>query len=150
VNDIPAVYLGVDVPPAIHQAWHRWEGATWRANQHRAQNQPFPPDMRFTVRPAGGICPTHRQHWIDYRNMLFDYETGNRWPGYHGSPFEYVGTDMNGLREERRVQWDRNASEQMQLIERICLSGRSPQCTPTVEIPAQRRVVDVHLPEVAA
>ncbi|MFE2164821.1 hypothetical protein ACFXB3_07075 [Streptomyces sp. NPDC059447] len=150
MNDIPAVYCGTDVPPHIHLAWHRWEGAKWRTFQHLGQNKLYPPDMRFTVRPPDGMCWTHRKHWRDYRDMLFDYETGNRWPGYHGSPFEYVGTDMNRLREERRVQWDRKASEQMQLIERICPSRRSPQCTPAEEIPTPRSVVDVHLPEVAA
>lgn len=150
MSDIPAVYCGNDVPARIHLLWHRWEGAAWRTAQHWAQNVSFPPDQRFTVRPPQGMCPTHRQHWIDYRGMEFDPVTGNAWPGCHGSPFDYVGTDMDRLREERRVGWDRKASEQMRLIERICLRGDSPQCTPAEEIPAARQVVDVHLPELVA
>ena len=150
MNDIPAVYLGVDVPPAIHATWHRWEGAKWRTFQHLGQNKPYPPDMRFTVRPAHGMCPTHRQAWLDYRNMHFDPVTGDRWPGVPGSPFTFVGADMSQLREERRVEWDEKAAAQMRLIERICMSGKSPQCTPAEEIPAPRQTVDLHLPEVAA
>ena len=150
MNDIPAIYLGVDVPPAIHTAWHRWEGAAWRTAQHWARNVSFPPDQRFTVRTTPGMCPTHRQHWIDYRGMEFDPVTGNRWPGCNGSPFEYHGHDMDRLREERRVEWDEKASAQMRLIERICLRGNSPQCTPAEEIPALRSVVDLHLPELVA
>lgn len=150
MDDIPAVYCGNDVPARIHLLWHRWEGAAWRTAQHLGQNVSFPPDQRFTVRTPHGMCPTHRQHWIDYRNMYFDPVTGNRWPGSHGSPFEYHGHDMDRLREERRVEWDRKASEQMRLIERICLRGDSPQCTPAEEIPAPRQVVDVYLPELVA
>ncbi|GAA2803403.1 hypothetical protein [Streptomyces showdoensis] len=146
MTDIPATYLGVDVPPHIRDSWHTWEGARWRTQRHWANNKPFPPDQRFTVRPPAGMCPTHRQGWLDYRNMRFNEETGDPWPGNPQSPFLFVGSDMNRLRNERRLQWDRKASEQMQLIERICLRGDSPQCTSPVEIPAPRPIVDVHLP----
>lgn len=142
----PATYLNNPIPPHIRDTWTTWDAATWRTMQHHAANQTFPPDMRFTVRPPTALCPAHRRHWIDYRNMLFNEETGDPWPGNPQSPFLYVGVDINRLREERRVQWDRKASEQMQLIERICLSGRSPQCTPAAVVPAQRQTVDVHLP----
>lgn len=128
MNIAPDTYLDVPVPDSIRAQWTRWEGATWRQNQHRAANNPLPPDQRFSIRPPDGICPAHRQHWLDYRNMHFNPETGNRWPGYDGSPFNPNGHDMGHLREERRAEWDEKASEQMQLIERICLSGRSPQC----------------------
>ncbi|MFB7605238.1 hypothetical protein [Streptomyces gardneri] len=146
MTEPPDTYLGNPVPSRIRDTWTSWEAATWRTNQQYAANQSFPPDMRFTVRPPLKLCPAHRQHWFDYRNMRFSEETGDPWPGSPQSPFLYVGTNVSRLREERRVQWDRKASEQMQLIERICLSGRSPQCTPAAEVPEQRQVVDLHLP----
>ncbi|MFE5514490.1 hypothetical protein ACFQ9J_28545 [Streptomyces sp. NPDC056529] len=146
ITDPPDTYLDTPVPTHIRDTWTTWDAATWRTSQHHAANQPYPPDMRFTVRPPAGMCPTHRQAWIDYRNMRFNEETGDPWPGNPMSPFLYVGTDVNRIREERRVQWDRKASEQMRLIERICLSGRSPQCTPAVKVPGPRPAVDVHLP----
>lgn len=148
MSDIPAIYLGVDVPAAIHATWFRWEGAVWRTARYLDTNQLYPPDQRFTVRSPEGMCEAHGEAWLGYRNMYFDPYTGNRWPGSHGSPFEYHDHDMNRLREERRVEWDRKASEQMRLIERICLRGNSPQCS--VDVRLRRRVVDLFLPELAA
>lgn len=148
MRNIPAIYLGADVPPAIHAAWFRWEGASWRTAQYLGTNKPFPPDQRFTVRFPKGICEAHGELWLGYRNMYFDPYTGNRWPGASGSPFEYHGHDMDRLREERRVEWDEKASAQMQLIERICLRGDSPQCS--ADVPLRRPVVDLYLPELAA
>ncbi|QQM45132.1 hypothetical protein [Streptomyces liliifuscus] len=133
----PATYLGAPVPADIADRWQKWEAARWRQGVWRAANRPYPPDERFNIRPPAELCPEHRRLWIAYRNMRFDEETGNRWPGYDGSPFQYQGTDMDALRNERRVEWDEKASEQMQLIERICLSGRSPQCTPSAVQPVQ-------------
>lgn len=149
-NLIPAVYLGVDVPAAIHKVWFRWEGAAWRTARYLDTNQLYPPDQRFTVRSPGGMCETHGEAWLGYRNMHFDPVTGNRWPGGHGSMFDLIGPNLDQVREERRVEWDQKASAQMRLIERICLSGTSPKCTPAETIPAPRQVVDLHLPELAA
>lgn len=153
--DAPDTFLGTRVPDDIKNQWHRWEAARWRQQQHMAGNRLYPPDERFNVRLPKGMCETHRQMWLDYRNMHFDPVTGNRWPGIPGSPFQYVGHDTNDLREQRRCEWDEKASAQMQLIEHICLAGGSPQCTPRVDadvdaMPRQRTpgraVADVALP----
>ena len=109
ITDPPDTYLGTPVPTHIRDTWTTWDAAAWRTNQHYAANQTLPPDMRFTVRTPVDICPTHRQAWIDYRNMRFNAETGDPWPGNPQSPFLYVGVDINRIREERRVQWDRKA-----------------------------------------
>lgn len=124
----PDVYLGVTVPAEIREHWTRWEGARWRQMRYRDTNRLFPPDERFNVRPPAGMCPTHRRMWIGYRDMHFNPVSGNRWPGHPGSPFTIIGRDLDRVREERRVEWDEKASEQMILAEDICLSGRSPQC----------------------
>ncbi len=123
----PETYLSVRVPEDIAKAWDRWEGAEWRRMQHYGVGQ-LPPDLRFGVRSADGMCAAHRRAWLDYRNMQFDPITGDRWPGGPGSPFVIIGPNLARVREERRVEWDEKASAQMQLIEKICLSGRSQQC----------------------
>lgn len=150
----PDTFLGTRVPEHIKQQWKRWEGATWRQLQHRNNSRMYPPDERFNVRMPQGMCEAHRQLWLDYRNMHFDPQTGDRWPGNPGSPFLYVGHDMGALLEQRRVEWDEKASEQMRFIERICLAGGSSQCTPkdesavVVALPtAGRSTAEVLLPE---
>ncbi|MGW3196754.1 hypothetical protein ACWDBD_19610 [Streptomyces sp. NPDC001118] len=125
----PDTYLGVEVPEEIKKNWFRWEGASWRRMRYLGTNNPFPPDERYTVRMPAGMCATHREHWLGYRNMDFDPVSGNRWPGGAGSPFNPIGRDLARVREERRCEWDEKASEQMRLIERICLSGNSPECS---------------------
>lgn len=127
-SGIPDTYLGAPVPDDVKKQWRQWEGAGWRQGQWRALNRLYPPDERFNVRAPKGMCPVHWQMRVDYRNMHFDPVTGDRWPGTPGSMFIVVGSDLNAVCEERRCEWDERASEQMQLIERICLSGRSPQC----------------------
>jgi hypothetical protein len=138
----PISYLGIPVPAHIAAQWKTWEAAAWRQQQYRASNRQYPPDERFNVRPPAELCPEHRRLWIGHRNLRFNEETGNRWPGYDGSPFEYHGVDMAELREQRRVEWDVKASEQMRLIESVCLSGKSPQCTPHTETGPVQRTLD--------
>lgn len=155
-RSVPERYLDVPIPAHIRDQWRSWPAAEWRKQQHRATGRSFPPDERFNVAPPEGICPVHRGLWVDYRDLYFDPVTANRWPGEHGSMFTIVGHDLDRVREERRYEWDEKASEQMRLIEQICLSGRSPQCAPdetaqVVRLPARtaRPVADVHLPEEA-
>lgn len=136
----PDKYLGQLVPDEIKERWLTWEAASWRANQHMGQGNLYPPDQRFTVRPPEKLCPIHLEIWRGYRDMRFNPYSGNRWPGHPGSPFIVVGSDMNRVREERRVEWDRKSAEQMRLTEEICLSGQSPQCGP---LPADTTPVDL-------
>jgi hypothetical protein len=128
LTDVPDRYLDVPVPDEIRAQWHSWEAAAWRRNRHMGNNELYPPDQRYTVRPPAGLCPHHRGSWLGYRTMDFDPVSGNRWPGHPGSPFIVVGQDLARVAEERRCEWDEKASAQMRLIEQICLSGRSPQC----------------------
>ena len=124
----PATYLNVAVPPEIAEQWDRWEGADWRRMRHMDANNMFPPDMRFGVRSPKGMCPVHLEIRRGYRDMHFDPVSGNRWPGHPGSFLDPIEADLDRVREHRRCEWDRKASEQMKLTEEICLSGRSPQC----------------------
>lgn len=128
---VPTAYLGVEIPEDVRAAWWRWEGARWRVMRYQDRhNGAYPPDVRFSVRPPTGMCPVHLDLRQRYRDMHFNPTSGNRWPGHPGSPFVVIGHDLNKVREWRRAEWDRKASEQMQLTEQICLSGRSPQCGP--------------------
>lgn len=128
MNAVPDTYLGQPVPEDIREQWRRWEGAAWRRMRHMGTGELFPPDQRFSVRLPEGMCQVHREIWAAYRNMRFNPVTGDRWPGTPGSPFIVVGHDLGRVREERRVEWDEMASDQMRQTEDICLSGRSPQC----------------------
>ncbi|MEW1760579.1 hypothetical protein AB0393_29205 [Streptomyces cyaneofuscatus] len=127
--DVPHRYLDSPVPDDVRSRWTSWDAAAWRRSRHLAANTLYPPDQRHTVRPPAVLCPHHRESWLGYRNMNFDPVSANRWPGHPGSPFIPVGRDLARVREERRCEWDEKASAQMRLIEDICLSGRSPQCT---------------------
>ncbi|MCX4783901.1 hypothetical protein [Streptomyces sp. NBC_01264] len=132
---VPDLYLDVKVPERIQDLWFRWEGAEWRRMRHMGTNNLFPPDQRYSVRPPRELCALHHEHWVGYRNMNYDPVSGNRWPGGAGSPFIPVGRDLNRVSEERRCEWDEKASGQMLLIETICLSGTSPQCSPNAGSP---------------
>ncbi len=158
MNTAPDTFLGQLVPEHLKAQWRTWEAATWRQQQYRATNRLYPPDERFNVSRPKGMCEKHAQMWLDYRNMHFDPRTGDRWPGNPGSPFLFVGHNTAEILEQRRVEWDEKASEQMRLVERICLAGGSSQCTPREEtaevVPLaavkQRTVEDVELPAEAS
>lgn len=126
--DIPARYLNVPVPDDIRVSWFRWEGAAWRKARHRDQNNPYPPDQRFSVHPPDGMCDAHRKIWFAWRDHQMDSVSANRWPGHPGSPFNPVG-DIETTFQRRRCEWDEKTIDQLQLTERICLSKTSPQCT---------------------
>jgi hypothetical protein len=158
VNTAPDTFLGAPVPEHLKTKWRTWEAAAWRQMRYRDTNRMYPPDERFNVSPPTSVCPVHRQMWLDYRNMHFDPVTGKRWPGHAGSPFVIAGNDMSAVREQRRVEWDEKASDQMRLIERICLRGDSPQCGPLKETakvvslpePRTRPAADLPLPAEAS
>jgi hypothetical protein len=118
------------VPDGIKAAWRSWEAAEWRQAQYRATSRLYPPDERFNVRLPDGLCERHAQNWLDWRNKRFDPVTGDAWPGTPGSPFLFVGHDMDDLREQRRVEWDEKSSLEMRKVERACRSGRSDGCRP--------------------
>lgn len=126
---VPTEYLGVTIPEDVRAMWWRWEGMRWRIMRYADRhNGAYPQDQRFSVRPPDGMCPVHLDIRRRYRDMHFDTRTCNRWPGHPGSPFDIIGHDMRRVLEERRREWDTRAAEQMQLTERICLRGDSPQC----------------------
>ncbi|MFK0047989.1 hypothetical protein ACIQU4_28650 [Streptomyces sp. NPDC090741] len=130
----PTTYLGTAVPDDIKAQWHRWEAAHWRRMRHMAANDIYPPDQPFSVRPPAGMCRVHHQQWIAERDRMYNPRTGHCWPGFPGSPFRPVDRDLNCESEPRRCDWDRKAAEQMQQVEAVCLSGRSPQCSNNVPV----------------
>ncbi|MEV0650060.1 hypothetical protein AB0I28_32860 [Phytomonospora sp. NPDC050363] len=124
----PALYLEqFTIPDHIRASWHTWEAAAWRRMRWGDTNRLHPPDQRFTIDPPDEMCPRHLRMWTSWRDRTFDYRTGRRWPGHPGTPFVIIH-DLADALEDRRIEWDEKTSEQMQLTEQICLSGRSPQC----------------------
>ena len=122
----PATFLGKPVPADVAAVWKTWRGAEYRKYAVYATNTYDVPDQRFGVLPPPGMCAVHLEMRRGYQHMYFDPRKGYRWPG---TPvLEWSVITGPGWMTERRVEWDEKASEQMRLIEGICLSGTSPQC----------------------
>lgn len=126
----PDTYLGNPIPDHLKTQWRAWEAAEWRQQQHTNTGRLYPPDERFNVQMPRDLCERHADNWLGYRNMRFDSVTGDEWPGIPGSPFLFVGHDIQDLREQRRAQWDGKASMAMRKVERMCRSGRGDSCFP--------------------
>ncbi|MEU3613422.1 hypothetical protein ABZ725_14060 [Streptomyces sp. NPDC006872] len=145
MSAVPDTYLGMPVPESLKQRWRTWEAADWRQQQYLNTNRLYPPDERFNVRLPEGMCERHAENWLGYRNMRFDPVKGDAWPGNAGSPFLFVGTDMEDLREQRRAEWDEKASQRMHQVEQICRGGRGDGC-----FPRRKTAKVIHLPAARA
>jgi hypothetical protein len=126
IAQAPATFLGKPVPPGVAAVWKTWEGVRYRQQATWATNTYDVPDQRFSVLPPPGMCTVHLEMRRGYQHMYFDPRKGYRWPGTPVLEWSVITT--GDWVTERRVEWDDKASEQMRLIEEICLSGRSPQC----------------------
>lgn len=81
--------------------------------------------------PPRDLCAAHTDAWKKWRDHVKKYDPRNptEWPG--GAHI----MDSRTSHLTRRRGWiDKNA-EQMELIEGICRTGRSPECTPRAEEP---------------
>lgn len=112
-----------------------------------AWNRPFP-DFPHWQPPEGrgphdmppdDLCKVHRSAWMQWRNHITKYSTSNpkEWPG--GAHI----MDSRTSHATRRRQWIEKNAEQMELVERICRSGRSPECDRDDPKPAAPAVVTV-------
>lgn len=99
-------------------------------------NTPIPPDL----------CPAHRAIALDWRENHYDPWNPGEWPAGMSAPYRTYLMDNRTSHEERARKFDEKNQEQIDLIVQACRSGRSPQCTPAVEVPAPRPIADVHLP----
>ena len=70
------------------------------------------------------LCAIHREHFRDWRDNHYNARNPTEWPG--GG---FI-LDCRTSHQERERDWDRKNLQQMDLIARICRSGRSPQCQP--------------------
>jgi hypothetical protein len=126
IAEAPVTFLGNPVPPEVAAVWKTWEGVRYRRLAVYATNTYNVPDQRFGVLPPPGMCLVHLEMRRKYRDMSFDPRKGYRWPG---TPvLEWSVIIRGDWVTERRVEWDEKSIEQMQDIERLCLSGCSPQC----------------------
>lgn len=73
------------------------------------------------------LCPVHREQFREWRANDYNPNNPTEWPG--GGFL----MDSRTSHEERERDWDRQNQEQMDLVARICRSGRSPQCTSSAE-----------------
>lgn len=74
--------------------------------------------------PPIDLCPVHRKAWRAWRDHVRRYTSSNPtdWPG--GSHI----MDSRTTHLERRRGWLTKDAEQMELVEKICRSGKSPEC----------------------
>ncbi len=83
----------------------------------------------MNVLPSG-LCPVHHQQAFDWRNNEYDRRNPDEWPGGRSSTTRTSLMDSRTSHEERSREFEQKNREQIASIERICKSGRSPQCTP--------------------
>jgi hypothetical protein len=74
--------------------------------------------------PPADLCPAHREAWLTWRNHYLKYRVSNptEWPG------RAMIMDSRTSHTTRRRGWIDKDAEQMELIEKICRSGKSPEC----------------------
>ena len=82
-------------------------------------------DMRMAPGsgPPPDLCEWHATAWDGYRTLALSYDPNDPkdWPGHHIM-------DSRTSHETRRKEWITKGREQLDMIEKHCRSGRSPQC----------------------
>lgn len=81
---------------------------------------------RFGRRVPVDLCGAHRRIWRDWQDYSYD-------PRNPREPGGGQMLDSRTTHTERAEAWDRHNQGQMDLTERICRSGESPQCGPAVD-----------------
>jgi hypothetical protein len=71
--------------------------------------------------PPPDLCPAHLRIWHAWRDHVYDPRNPLDWPGQH------IG-DSRTTHTERADQWAVKNLEQMEMCERVCHTGNSPQC----------------------
>jgi hypothetical protein len=76
-------------------------------------------------RPPADMCGEHGRIWREWWKHSHSYNPRDPkdWPGQHIM-------DSRTSHNARRAAWLRKGLEQLQLTEKICRSGKSPQCGP--------------------
>lgn len=85
-------------------------------------------DMRlaYGVNPPSDLCKEHRRIWTAWQEYGREHRGGTRdWSNPDGHVM-----DNRTPPETRLKEWCAKAREQLDLVEEICRSGKSPQCSP--------------------
>jgi hypothetical protein len=85
-------------------------------------------DMRLAYgsTPPPDLCPEHRRIWTAWQEYGRDHRGGTRdWSHPSGGVM-----DDRTPREDRIDIWCAKAREQLDIVEQICRTRTSPQCTP--------------------
>jgi hypothetical protein len=72
----------------------------------------------------GDLCREHARIWDGWAQLNYNWRNPTEWPG--GSHI----MDSRTSHTDRAADWERKSRAQLEQVERICRSGRSPQCTP--------------------
>lgn len=79
-----------------------------------------------------GLCAAHHQQAFEWRSNDYDWRNPGEWPCGRSVPHRTLLMDCRTSHEERAREFEQKNWEQIELIDRICKSGRSPQCSPAV------------------
>jgi hypothetical protein len=79
-------------------------------------------------RPPADLCDEHGRIWREWWKHSHSYSSldPKDWPGQRIM-------DSRTSHNRRRAEWLTKGLEQLQLIERICRTGTSPQCGPAAD-----------------
>lgn len=83
-----------------------------------------------------GLCATHRQQAVEWRNNDYDWRNPGEWPGGLSCRGRQHIMDSRTTHEERAREFERKNREQIELIARICRSGVSCDPAATEEVGA--------------
>lgn len=81
-------------------------------------------DFPATRTPPGDLCPEHARVWRAWWDYARSYDP--RHPKDYGNLGPIA--DARTSHAQRRASWLRRGLEDLALTERICRSGKSPQC----------------------
>lgn len=84
--------------------------------------------MLDTPIPAD-LCPAHREIALDWRRNRYDWRNPGEWPAGMSAPYRTHLMDNRTSHDEREKWFDEKNQQQIDLVIRICRSGRSPQCS---------------------
>ncbi len=82
-------------------------------------NTPIPADL----------CHAHREIALDWRRNHYDGRNPGEWPAGMSTPYRTHLMDNRTSHDEREKWFDEKNQQQIDLVIRICRSGRSPQCS---------------------
>jgi hypothetical protein len=78
--------------------------------------------------PPADLCREHAKIWTEWAALNYNWRHPCEWPG------SSIIMDNRTSHDARAADWDRKTRQQLDLVEKICRSGNSPQCSKPGEL----------------